>query len=727
MVFFVQREKHCGLLDALVSPPEIAEDEVDEEEEEEEKEKNTGDEENSVLESMPSIITNETADDDDDVHAPRSVHSQMSSIPSIQSISAAQQFLDDKRRQELKQYGSRSSEFLHGYPVISEASVLLDAILVHYSRVGMVHEELLVAKQLNEQSVRLEMVGMFQANWRFKKWSRTVTARANWVREKPQRARNSEKAYVIRSRNLKLEDIQQKERAIFMRFDIASKKIQQVARDYLVRKQMAKEKRLEELAQRRQRALEIGAAAAAMEAADLTCPECGRSKKNYDEIRRCVQKHDDFKRRIELEKAAAIRQKEQARLSALKKFEFEQLQTAVEKKERVFLHQATLVRNKRKRAEQRKEAYLQRQGFYDAIEPERATLYLIRSPRFPSSHYYANLPTQIELPSKNCTFVLGRDVKKADVALDAPNHPCLISRAHVRIHIQKHFRSGLLNVHIEDLESTNGTFINGKEIFPLDVETSSSEEEEPLTFFSSSEEDMEEEEQLATERDENAATGRNNRVEQPEDSSALDVDVGEDTDRGEKEEGEEGEEGEENKDGEDEDDEETHQLVAGTEHETEQVSQPGRLPTRLRHSIRPGSHKSNRTWRSNRSSQSGQHSRREGKSSRGGSRGSHNSSYLSTDFGDRPPKYKMRTAMFHGDLLTLGCGIDKPSSLSQISYELEIRKDSVEKERMLKEEKKVHHTSLSQTLPNESIRLRALQRSFRKKATLEVVGGKVAV
>jgi hypothetical protein len=131
-------------------------------------------------------------------------------------------------------------------------------------------------------------------------------------------------------------------------------------------------------------------------------------------------------------------------------------------------------------------------------------------------------------------------VKKADVALDAPNHPCLISRAHVRIHIQKHFRSGLLNVHIEDLESTNGTFINGKEIFPLDVETSSSEEEEPLTFFSSSEEDMEEEEQLATERDENEATGRNNRVEQPEDSSALDVDVGEDTDRGEKEEGKRG-------------------------------------------------------------------------------------------------------------------------------------------------------------------------------------------
>lgn len=83
--------------------------------------------------------------------------------------------------------------------------------------------------------------------------------------------------------------------------------------------------------------------------------------------------------------------------------------------------------------------------------------------------------------------------------------------------------------------------------------------------------------------------------------------------------------------------------------------------------------------------------------------------------------------MFHGDLLTLGCGIDKPSSLSQISYELEIRKDSVEKERMLKEEKKVHHTSLSQTLPNESIRLRALQRSFRKKATLEKSGGNVAV
>ena len=708
-----------------MSPPEIAEDEVEEEE------KNTGEEnkkqkeeESSVLQSMPSIITNEVADDDD-VHELRSMHSQMNSMPSTQSIrAAAQQFLDDKRRQELKQYGSRSSEFLHGYPVISEASVLLDAILVHYSRVGMVHEELLVAKQLNEQSVRLEMVGMFQANWRFKKWSRRVTARANWVREKPQRAMKSEQAYVIRSRNLKLEEIQQKERAIFMRFDIASKKIQQVARDYLVRKQMAKEQRLEELARRRQRALEIGAAAAAMEAADLTCPECGRSKKNYDEIRRCVQKHDDFKRRIELEKAAAVRQKEQARLSALKKFEFEQMQTAVDKKERVFLHQATLVRNKRKRAEQRKEAYLQRQGYYDAIDPERATLYLIRSPRFPSSHYYANLPTQIELPSKNCTFILGRDVKKADVALDAPNHPCLISRAHVRIHIQKHFRSGLLNVHVEDLESTNGTFINGKEIFPLDVETSSSEEEEPLTFFSSSEEDLEEE-QLATERDENEAVGRNNRVEPPEDSSAMDVGEGtEDGEEGEEGEGgEEGEEGEEEKNKDDDDDEETHQIVADNEHETEQVSQPGRLPTRLRHSIRPGSNKSNRTWRSNTSSQSCQHSRREGKSSRGGSRESHNSSYLSTDFGDRPPKYKMRTAMFHGDLLTLGCGIDKPSSLSQISYELEIRKDSVEKERMLKEEKKLHHTTLSQTLPNESIRLRALQRSFRSKATLEKAGG----
>ena len=43
---------------------------------------------------------------------------------------------EEERRRALQYYGTRKSDFLHGYPVVLEAAVLLDALLVHYSRAG---------------------------------------------------------------------------------------------------------------------------------------------------------------------------------------------------------------------------------------------------------------------------------------------------------------------------------------------------------------------------------------------------------------------------------------------------------------------------------------------------------------------------------------------------------------------------------------------------------------
>ena len=85
-------------------------------------------------------------------------------------------------------------------------------------------------------------------------------------------------------------------------------------------------------------------------------------------------------------------------------------------------------------------------------------------------------------------MVIGRSSKTSDITLDAPNMPGLISRSHARIHIKRHFVTGTLLIHVEDMESTNGTFINGSEIYPLDVVSDSESENEPATYFSDDEE-----------------------------------------------------------------------------------------------------------------------------------------------------------------------------------------------------------------------------------------------
>ena len=145
------------------------------------------------------------------------------------------------------------------------------------------------------------------------------------------------------------------------------------------------------------------------------------------------------------------------------------------------------IRNKRARAEERKKQYMIRKGYHLPVTPERATLYLIKKSNF-SNQLYHNIPNKIELKNQTCTMVIGRSSKTSDITLDAPNMPGLISRSHARIHIKRHFVTGTLLIHVEDMESTNGTFINGSEIYPLDVVSDSESENEPATYFSDDEE-----------------------------------------------------------------------------------------------------------------------------------------------------------------------------------------------------------------------------------------------
>ena len=123
-------------------------------------------------------------------------------------------------------------------------------------------------------------------------------------------------------------------------------------------------------------------------------------------------------------------------------------------------------------------------------------------------------------------------------------------------------------------------------------------------------------------------------------------------------------------------------------------------------------------------SSSRNNSSRNNSSRNNSSRGSNNtynsdfSSVTDCDFGDKPPKYKLRVNIKNGDTLTLGCDINKPSSLSQIRYQLEIRKDVNEYNRIQKDQKNKYHYNLSRTLPNESIKLRAIKRSMHHKSIL---------
>ena len=200
----IDRDKYSGLLDELVAPPtqifrkedfmkafEAEEDEEKEEKEEEEEEKNNEKKE----EKVESRKEDEEDDEDDEDSVFQSNSSsviikkkeEVNKIDTYHSIRLAKKEQEEKELREkekleyieneirinenklelikmkrLKKFGTRSSDFLHGYPVVLESSVLLDAVLIHYSRVGMVHEELLIGRKENECSIQLEMVSTFQ-------------------------------------------------------------------------------------------------------------------------------------------------------------------------------------------------------------------------------------------------------------------------------------------------------------------------------------------------------------------------------------------------------------------------------------------------------------------------------------------------------------------------------------------------------------------------------------
>ena len=301
---------------------------------------------------------------------------------------------------------------------------------------------------------------------------------------------------------------------------------------------------------------DIGAAAAAEEALDLKCPDCGYKKLNFDQVRACVQKHADFERRKELKEAERRRKKVAKRAYNKKIRLWEKKKNDALKKEKKFMMSAKKIRQKRERAEERKILFLKRKGYHHPIQPERATLYLVRSSSEFDQKCYEGVPTKIELPTRTCVVVLGRSIQKSDIVLDAPFYmKGLVSRTHVRLHLRRHLISGRLMIKAEDMESTNGTFINGQEIYPHDALPSEASEEEPDSFFSEEEEE---------EMENNAAgvVGENDRKktkeeEKKENIISMEGDEGEGEDREEgNDEEEEGEEGEEGEDEEDEEEEE---------------------------------------------------------------------------------------------------------------------------------------------------------------------------
>ena len=165
---------------------------------------------------------------------------------------------------------------------------------------------------------------------------------------------------------------------------------------------------------------DIGAAAAAEEALDLKCPDCGYKKLNFDQVRACVQKHADYKRRKELKEAERRRKKIAKRTYNKKIREWKKKKNNALMKENIFLDSTKKIRQKRERAEERKMLFLQRKGYHHPIQPERATLYLVRSSSEFDPTCYEGVPTKIELPTRTCVVVFGRSIQKSDVVLDAP-------------------------------------------------------------------------------------------------------------------------------------------------------------------------------------------------------------------------------------------------------------------------------------------------------------------
>ena len=82
--------------------------------------------------------------------------------------------------------------------------------------------------------------------------------------------------------------------------------------------------------------------------------------------------------------------------------------------------------------------------------------------------------------------------------------------------------------------------------------------------------------------------------------------------------------------------------------------------------------------------------------------------------------------MIQDDVLTFGCDRSKPSSVSHLSYTLEIRPDKVGFTQASSIHKKKHLSEFARTLPSESVKLRALRSGIlSREATFQDGGASI--
>jgi hypothetical protein len=354
----------------------------------------------------------------------------------------------------------RRSKFLHGYDVIVDPRVLVRAGQMELSRASMQWED--AYKQLRdiEGQIHSEFIITCQRTWRFKKWQRKCVKREAWRGGKAARRIKSLEKQKERKIAALRKAFEREQQLIFIRNRKAAKVMQRRFRAFMKRKYPPNGIRPKWEKKRK----EVGLSALVYEVPTHKCHLCNFVGKTYDDLRNHLNEHKarDRQRKWRLEAEAAMKRMEE---ELWEKNEKKRLKRkSMEAKEHKFLESLRAERERKDKQKSDEVAGRLELGMDLPYTPEVAVLYLYKQSNVPEE-VYGGVPGEIYLNKPVITIGRGG---KAEVRVRSSYASQLLSRIHCTFFVKTHPYSGRVKVCVVDNNSTNGTFVNGFEVYPSD-------------------------------------------------------------------------------------------------------------------------------------------------------------------------------------------------------------------------------------------------------------------
>lgn len=359
----------------------------------------------------------------------------------------------------------RKSSFIHGYPIVVDPGVLVRIAQVELNRAQMAWEEVYRSLQIEESKIRQEFVVICQRTYRFKKWLRASNDRAERQKSKEARIKASMEAYTQRKVDVLRKQHQRKKMLEDMRLRKAALIMQRHLRNFMKRKYPPNGIR----PKWDQDSVEKFDPFARDRPAPVhKCHICKNGKavfKNYDDLRNHLNEHKARDRqrkwRMEAEKAMLEYEREQWE----KRENIRKHRKIINAKEEGFLNELRETREAKRREQEEEQARRVRLGMDLPYEPEVAVLYLYRQPHL-NERMYDGIPGEIRLNKRVTSVGRGDDAK---VKIKSNFASRLLSRVHCTFYVETHPYSGKVAVSVVDNNSTNGTFVNGFEVYPTHI------------------------------------------------------------------------------------------------------------------------------------------------------------------------------------------------------------------------------------------------------------------